>query len=150
MRDSGTSIEDGYKIHKSEVLYEATKWTKQILETKYEAVMPQQIVDNCAHLNNEEKDELLKLLENFKDLFDGSLGTWKGKKLNIEEKDNAKPYHARAFPIPKSQKEGLKKEINRLCQFKVLKKVNHSDGLLQPSSFPKRMNQLGLFLTSES
>jgi len=31
-------------------------------------------------------------------LFDGSICTWKGEKLNIEVKGGARPYHARAFP----------------------------------------------------
>ena len=58
------------------MLYKATEWRKQILEAKYEAITPQQIVDGCEHLTETEKDGLLNLLE-FKDLFDGSLGTWK-------------------------------------------------------------------------
>ena len=127
MRDPDSSMEDGYAIHESEILYEATERTKCILEAKYKPVTPQEIIDGCDHLRDNEKQELLVLLKNFKDLFDGSLGTWKGEKLHIEIKEGAKPYHARAFPIPKSREEGLKKEINRLCQLKVLKKVNHSE-----------------------
>ena len=51
-------MKEGYEIHKSKVLYEATERTKQILDAKYEVVTPQQIVDGCEHLNNEEKEEL--------------------------------------------------------------------------------------------
>jgi len=103
-----------------------------------QAVTPQQIVDACVHLTDEEKVELLTLLENFQNLFDGSIGRWKGKKLCIEVKEDAKPYHARAFPIPKSREEGLKKEINRLCQLKVLKKVNHSEWAAPAFIIPKK------------
>jgi len=138
MKDPEASMEEGYEIHESLVLYEATERTKQILEAKYEAVTPQQIVDGCVHLKEEEKEELLLLLESFKDLFDGSLGSWKGEALNIEVKDDVKPYHARAFPIPKSREEGLKKEINRLCQLKVLKKVNHSEWAAPAFIIPKK------------
>jgi len=138
MKDPEASMEEGYKIHESPVLYEATERTKQILEAKYEAVTPQQIVDGCVHLKEEEKEELLLLLENFKDLFDGSLGSWKGEALNIEVKDDVKPYHARAFPIPKSREEGLKKEINRLMSTKSLSKVNHSEWAAPAFIIPKK------------
>jgi len=115
MKDPEASMEEGYEIHESPILYEVMERTKQILEAKYEAVTPQQIVDGCEHLKQEEKEELLHLLDKFKDLFDGGLGSWEGEALNLEVKDDAKPYHARAFPIPKSREEGLQKEINRLC-----------------------------------
>jgi len=127
MKDSETSMEDDYEIHERQVLYEATEQTKQILEAKYEAVTPQQKVDGCEHLKDEEKEEQVQLLEKFKDQFDGRLDTWRGEALNIEVKEDAKPYHARVFLIPKSREEGLKKEFNRLCQLKVLRKVNHSE-----------------------
>jgi len=41
------------------LLYEATERTKWILEAKYEAVTPQQIVHGCKHLKKKEKEELL-------------------------------------------------------------------------------------------
>jgi len=138
MRDPNTLMEESYVIHESEILYEATKRTKQILEAKYEPVTPQEIIDGCDHLNSDEKQELLVLLEKLKDLFNGSLGTWKGEKLSIEVKGDAKPYHARAFPIPMQREEGLKKEINRLCQLKVLKKVNHSEQAAPAFIIPKK------------
>jgi len=62
MRDSDISLKEGYQIHESKILYEATECTKQILEAKYEAVTPQQIVDACLHLTNEEKVESLTLI----------------------------------------------------------------------------------------
>jgi len=83
MRDPDISLEEGFQIHESEILFEATECTKQILEAKYEAVTPQQIVDACVHLTDEEKVELLTLLEKFQDLFDGSLGRWKGENLVV-------------------------------------------------------------------
>jgi len=50
-------------------------------------------------------------LDKYKELLDGSLGTWSGDELHIELKEGVKPYHARAFLIPKSREEQLKKEI---------------------------------------
>jgi len=42
-------------------------------------------------------------LTEFQQLFDGTLGTWKDQQINIETKEGAKPYHAKAFLIPKSR-----------------------------------------------
>jgi len=77
-------------------------------------------------------------LTEFKELFDGTLGTWKDQQINIETKEGAKPYHAKAFPIPKSREETLKKEISRLCQIGVLKKVNHSEWAAPAFVIPKK------------
>jgi len=61
-------------------------------------------------------------------------------------KEGAKPYHVRAFPIPKSREEGLKKAINRLCQLKVLKKVNHSEWAAPAFIIPKKVDLFDSFL----
>jgi hypothetical protein len=46
---------------------------------------------------------------------------------DIELKEDTKPYHAKAFPIPKIHLETLKAEVERLCQLGILKKVNRSE-----------------------
>jgi hypothetical protein len=40
-------------------------------------------------------------------MFDGTLGTWNAEPYNIELIKDAKPYHAKAFPVPEF--------INRPC-----------------------------------
>lgn len=66
------------------------------------------------------------MLQKFKPLFEGSLGHWKGKKVNIELKGGAHPYHAKPYPVPKALEVKIKLEIDRLISAGVLKKVNHS------------------------
>ena len=58
---------------------------------------------------------LLELLTNYEPLFDGTLDAWKTTPGSFELKEGAKPYHGRAFPIPKVLKETIMKEIRRLC-----------------------------------
>ena len=71
---------------------------------------------------------LLRLLRKFESLFDGTLGTWKTKPVELELKDpNCKPYHARPYPVPQSQEKKLKEEVERLCQHNVLRKINESE-----------------------
>ena len=51
---------------------------------------------------------------------------WKGSQVKLELKDRAKPYHAKAFPIPRVHMNTLKLEVDRLCKLGVLKRVNRS------------------------
>jgi hypothetical protein len=68
------------------------------------------------------------LLQKFESLFDGTLGTWDTEPIDLELKDpEAKPYHARPYPVPPSQEAKLKAEIERLVSYGVLRKVNRSE-----------------------
>ena len=63
-------------------------------------------------------------MNKYEELFDGTLGTWKDTEVELELIDDAKPYHARPYPIPKCHLDTLKMEVDRLCKIGVLKKVN--------------------------
>jgi hypothetical protein len=81
-----------------------------------------------AHLKQTERDELLKLLQKFEHLFDGTLGTWKTEPIDLELKDpNIKPYHAKPYPVPFSQEKKLRAEIERMCQNGIVRKTNNSE-----------------------
>ena len=67
----------------------STKWGTQrivrILDAKYEKANLPDIVENeCSHLNPPEKLQLLELLTEFEDLFDGTLGDWKAEPVSFE------------------------------------------------------------------
>ena len=92
------------------------------MDAKYEqADLPKVISDNCAHLDSNQQKELLALLSNFNELFDGSLGDWKTKHVSLELKEGATPFHGRPFPVPLIHRDSLKKEIERLVKLEVLK-----------------------------
>jgi hypothetical protein len=55
-------------------------------------------------------------------LFDGTLGDWKTKPVSFQLKQGSKPYHGRAFPVPKIHKEVLTREIERLCELGILER----------------------------
>ena len=59
-------------------------------------------------------------------MFDGTLGTWKDTKYNIELKENVKPYHGRPYSIPQAYEKQLRYEVERLVKIGVLRKVNRS------------------------
>jgi hypothetical protein len=124
-------------------MLEATKHLIEILDTKYEKANLRAITkEECLkHLSATEKDKLLKLLQEFEELFDGTLGDWDCNPVSFQLKEGAQPYYGRPFPIPKKHVETLKKEIERLCDLGVLK---WQAGLCQPSSYQRKTTPYGL------
>ncbi len=96
--------------------------------------------DNCKHLSVPDQEKLLKLLTEFEDLFDGTLGDWDTEPVSLKLKEGAKPYHGRPFPTPKAHKETLKKEVQRLCELGILKWQPESEWAL-PSFIVPKQNQ---------
>lgn len=101
---------------------------QQILDNKYTPADLKKIADSCEGLNRKQKDQLYELLSKFPEVFDGSLGTWKTEPVELELKNpDEKPYHAKPYPVPKSQEEKLKQEVERLCGEGVIRKINRSE-----------------------
>jgi hypothetical protein len=67
------------------------------------------------NLNDEQREDLHRLLKRYESLFDGTLGQWKGEDYDIELKEGATPYHARPFPIPRIHEQTLRHEVDSLC-----------------------------------
>ena len=104
------------------------KRIQDIIESKYCPADLEKIVSECKHLEKDEQKQLLQLLQKYEDLFDGTLGTWKTDPIELELKDpNVKPYHAKPYPVPYSQEAKLKAECKRMCEYGVLRKINHSE-----------------------
>ena len=49
---------------------------KRILDAKYSKSYLKTIAESCTHLDPQEINELYRLLNKYKSLFDGNLGTW--------------------------------------------------------------------------
>ena len=56
----------------------------------------------------------------------------------IELKEEIKPYHAKAFPIPRIHEETLKREVERLVKIGVLKRINNSQWAAPTFIIPKK------------
>jgi len=96
-----------------------------ILNAKYCKADLEQIVQECKQLNKEEQQKLLALLKKFEVLFDGTVGTWKTDPVDIVLKDpGCTPYHAKSYPVPHSQEQKLREEVDRLCKQGILRKIN--------------------------
>jgi hypothetical protein len=99
-----------------------------ILAAKYAPVTAQQILNKSTHLSDSQKSVLRPVLEQFEDLFDGTLGKWKGVLHHLELKDDDKtPVSSRPYPVPVHNKKTLMLEIERLCKLGVIRRVNNSE-----------------------
>ena len=87
-----------------------------MLDAKYEFTEVRQVVDQLTHLNMHQKADLLKVLEKHKKMFDGTLGVYPHKKFHIDIDPDAKPVHARPYPIPRVHLQTFKKELDHLVK----------------------------------
>ena len=121
-----SNLESTWAINNSMVqephsMHEATQRVVHILDTKYEKAELQSVCStNCTHLSLPDQNELMELLTEFEELFDGTLSDWNTEPVSFELKEGTKPFHGRPFPVPKSHNETTMKELNRLCELGVL------------------------------
>lgn len=60
------------------------------LDAKYEEVNVDDVVEQLTHLSKSQQDDLLNVLEDFNNPFDGTLGVYPHRKLHINIKATAK------------------------------------------------------------
>ena len=68
--------------------------------------------NQCQHITELQRNELLKLLQNFEDLFDETLGTWARYPVDFELKEYAEPILSRIYTVLKVHEEMFKNRLN--------------------------------------
>ncbi len=96
------SMEDMFHKQVEDELF-GEDWLKcfanEILDAKYEYTDVADVVDASAHLNVHQKAGLLRVLQENKKMFNGTLGIYPHKKVHINIDPNAKPVHSRPYPV---------------------------------------------------
>ena len=123
---------------------EATERIVKILNSNYEMAHCKQIANNATQMNAEERTQLLSLLEDLEDLFDGTLGDWSTEPIKLEPKPGSKPFNSRYYPVPRINKETFCKGIKRLVEIGVLTSVQHSQYGTPVFIIPKKKGLWGL------
>lgn len=96
-----------------------------------------------SHLAANQQGSLYRLLNQYGIVFDGELGTLPGNPVELQLKDaSSRPYHGRAYPVPKIHEKLIKDEVDRLCRLGVLKKVNGSEWGAPSFGIPKKNGQI--------
>ena len=72
------------------------------------------------HLSSEQKQKLFKVLKKHKKPFQGTVRVWDSLEVEIEMKQNADPYHGKAYRILHSIRPVLQKKVDRFVEIGVL------------------------------
>ena len=121
-------------FHVEEELFVSDKTDRiaKILNAKYKLTNLKELTENLSQLNDNQKEQLHVLLDKRCELFDGTLGLWKGLLYKIDLQDDAKPHHAPLYSIPHAYKQTFKQEAEQLCKVGVLRKIIGQNGLHLP------------------
>ena len=109
-----------------------------MLDAKYEFVNVRQMVDSFSHLNMHQKADLIQVLSEHQKMFDGSVGVYPHKKFHIDIDKNAKPVHARPYPVPRVHLQTFKKELDHLVDIGVLAPQGESEWASPTFITPKK------------
>ena len=83
---------------------EATERMVKIPDSTYEKADLEQVV-NASQMNSEEITLLLILIEDFEELFDGTLGDWATDPVYLELNPDYKPFNSRDYMVPRINKD---------------------------------------------
>ena len=133
---TGKKIEEFHEECKSIKTQELNR--AEILDAKYGKINVKEVVDKQNHLNPEQKKLLGKLLEEKAEAFQGKRGLWKGKPVELEIKPDAKPFYAKPYKVPKAYEPTTKKEVIRLEEIGLLRKVKSAEWAAPCFIVPKK------------
>ena len=85
----------------------------EIIKQMYAKIDIDEHVKMLKHLSSEEQVKLAEVLSAYSDMYEGTIGTLNIPPVHFELKPDAKPYHARPFPIPKAYKNLTKEECGQ-------------------------------------
>jgi hypothetical protein len=98
MAPASTTFQDDYDATcEPDYIHAANKRETRILDANYKAADSSEIVKCISSIDDVDKNDLLSLLKKYEHLFDGTLGSFETSEVGLTLKEDAKPYHAKAF-----------------------------------------------------
>jgi hypothetical protein len=132
LKAAGTLADNDYRealyfAHTQPILLqEMESRQQQILDADYSKVDVETMVDELD-ISPGSKRKLRQTLQKFPTLFGGGLGLLDIPPVTIELKPDAKPFNGRYYSTPKAFEAPFKKEILRMCNTNVLRKLSYDD-----------------------
>jgi hypothetical protein len=128
---------------------EAEARQEKILDAQYKAVNLDTIVPE--HLTKSQGTLFRNLLKTHKDLFAGRVGTFLGRPpVELTLKPDAKPINLKAYNVPKAHKEIAKREVQRLVDCGVLRRISDSPWGFPSFFIPKKNQQMRIVTDLQS
>jgi hypothetical protein len=110
----------------SPILKEHEEHQAAVLDANYSKVDIDIMVDELG-IEESSKLKLKLTLKKFPTLFGGGLGWLNIPPVSIELEKDAKPYQGRYYNIPKSFESSTRKEVERMSDIDVLRKLTYDD-----------------------
>jgi hypothetical protein len=104
---------------------------RRFSQAQYQAADLRKCVPN--HLSSQEMEKLYALLNKHRFLF---------KAVHVKIKSNAKPFHGRAFSVPKAYESMICNEVECLCRLNILCWCNKSEWAAPSFGTPKKNGQI--------
>ena len=118
--------------------YHSVQGTTKILASKYEKVDIEDVIQQQHHLDNEDKASLRRVLEQHSKLFDGQIGRYPHKKMDLTLIEGAQPVHLKPYSVPRIHYEVFRNELKRLCEIGVLSRVGSTEWAFPSFIIPKK------------
>ena len=120
---------------------------KIMANDNYEETNLNKLVDNQTNLTEEQREYILEGLKSVREAFQGRVGLWKGKPVDIKLLPDAKPFWSHPFKIPLAYQRLVRDEIDRLVSICVFSRVEGETNWATPCFIiPKKDGHLR-FLT---
>jgi hypothetical protein len=125
--------------------YDPTCYAVEILDTKYEKVEVDEVINQLNHLNTEQEEDLRKVLKEHTKLFDGT-------KFHIDLVPGAVSKHARPYPVPMIHLNAFKKDLLYLAKIGILSLQSASEWASPMFITPKKKmaESIGLVIYGNS
>ena len=112
----------------------------EIKPTHYEAMKPDEVFNSCSHLNEQQKQDLRKLINKYPKLFDGVLRSYPST-VSLEVDPSKPPKAVRPYSIPVTQLQLFKNELLKLLKLGVLERGSRSEWISGSFIIPKKNNE---------
>jgi hypothetical protein len=101
MAPVSTIFQDAYNATcEPEHIHAVNEHQTRILDAIYKTADLPEITKCISTIDDIEKNNHLGLLRKYEHLFDGTLGNFETSEVMLSLKEDAKPYHSKAFPVP--------------------------------------------------
>ena len=110
----------------------------EIKSSKYESADLNEVVNNQIKLDQKQRNRFYDFLTKVKNLFLGRKGKWKGSKVFINLKEDAKPIQSKTYKIPQAHVKVFKEEIDWLVSIGLFTKVDLSEWSSPTFCIPKK------------
>ena len=116
----------------------------EIIKIMYAKTDVDKYVSSLNYLSKIEQNKLAAVLKQYKEMYQGATGTLNIEPVHFDLKPNAKPYHAKPFPIPKAYENLIKDECGRFENAGIWTKDSTSEWAAPTFGVPKKTSDVRL------